>query len=128
MKQWIIGLVAIAALASCTTVKKTTVIEPAASSGCWVRLWEDPNFGGATDTIFGPGEFATMKNLPGAMKTDWNDKIDSIEVGPNASLMVWQDENFGNHSIIMGPGERRGNLSGTPDMEDEIGSMKITCR
>lgn len=39
-----------------------------------------------------------MRNLPGANKSDWGDEIDSLKVGPTATVTVWEDENFGDNS------------------------------
>jgi hypothetical protein len=95
---------------------------------CWVHIWEDENFEDDNDVIFGPGRWNNMRNLPGANKSDWGDEIDSLKVGPAATVTVWEDENFGDNSQTYGPGAEKTNLRGNPDMGDTIDSMEIKCR
>jgi hypothetical protein len=95
---------------------------------CWVHIWEDENYGDNNDIIFGPGRWNNMRNLPGANKNDWGDEIDSLKVGPTATVTVWEDENFGDNSQTYGPGTEKTNLRGNPDMGDQIDSMEIKCR
>ena len=95
---------------------------------CWVQIWEDENFEDDNDVIFGPGRWNNMRNLPGANKGDWGDEIDSLKVGPAATVTVWEDENFGDNSQTYGPGTEKTNLRGNPDMGDTIDSMEIKCR
>ena len=99
-----------------------------AENPCWVHIWEDENFEDNNDRIFGPGRWNNMRNLPGANKSDWGDQIDSLKVGPAATVTVWEDENFGDNSQTYGPGTDKTNLSGNPDMGDQIDSMEIKCR
>lgn len=96
-------------------------------NGCWVQIWEDENFQDDNDIIRGPGRWNNMRNLPGANKTDWGDEIDSLKVGPRATVRVWEDENFGDNSATYGPGTEKTNLRGDPDLGDNIDSMEITC-
>jgi hypothetical protein len=95
---------------------------------CWVHIWEDENFGDDNDVISGPGRWNNMRNLPGANKGDWGDEIDSLKVGPAATVTVWEDENFGDNSQTYGPGTEKTNLRGNPDMGDQIDSMEIKCQ
>lgn len=61
---------------------------------CSVEIWEDENFQDNTDVIVGPLESTSMKDLPGADKRDWSDEIDSLRVGPKATVTVWQDPEY----------------------------------
>ena len=99
-----------------------------AQNPCFVQIWEDENFGDNNDVIFGPGRWSNMRSLPGANKGDWGDEIDSLKVGPSATVTVWEDEEFGDNSQTYGPGTEKTNLRGDPDMGDQIDSMEIKCR
>ena len=99
-----------------------------AQNPCWVHTWEDENYGDNNDVIHGPGRWNNMRNLPGANKSDWGDEIDSLKVGPTATVTVWEDENFGDNSQTYGSGTEKTNLRGNPDMGDQIDSMEIKCR
>ncbi|QJD28594.1 peptidase inhibitor family I36 protein [Methylococcus geothermalis] len=61
------------------------------SGSCWVDVYNGPDFTGTQVRIFGPTELASLKNLQGA---DWNDAIESLEVGPGAEVSVYGNENF----------------------------------
>jgi hypothetical protein len=130
-----------AAICACNSTPPTTPSGPPATPSvaaavparnaenpCWVHIWEDENFEDNNDRIFGPGRWNNMRNLPGANKSDWGDEIDSLKVGPAATVTVWEDENFGDNSQTYGPGTEKTNLRGNPDMGDQIDSMEIKCR
>ncbi|CAI8811754.1 hypothetical protein [Methylococcus capsulatus] len=61
------------------------------SGGCWVDIYRGPDYTGTKVRVFGPVEMASLKNLEGA---DWNDAIESLEVGPGAEVSVYGSENF----------------------------------
>lgn len=105
-----------------------TVAARSTPNPCWVHIWEDENFQDNNDVILGPGRWNNMRNLPGANKGDWGDQIDSLKVGPGATVIVWEDENFGDNSATYGPGTEKTNLRGDPDMGDNIDSMEIRCQ
>ncbi|QXP85633.1 hypothetical protein ABZN20_11415 [Methylococcus sp. ANG] len=61
------------------------------SGSCWVDIYKGPDYTGTKIRVFGPAELANLKNLEGA---DWNDAIESLEVGPGAEVSVYGNENF----------------------------------
>lgn len=110
-----------------TIAAATPAAEASANPGCWVHVFEDENFQDDNDIIRVPGRYPSMRNLPGAAKDDWGDEIDSIRVGPRAQFTGWEDEEFGDNRIDLGPGTERNNLRGDPDLGDEIDSMELRC-
>ena len=109
------------------TTASPVVSSAKAANPCYVQIWEDENFGDNNDVISGPGKWSNMRGLPGANKSDWGDEIDSLRVGPRATVIVWEDEAFGDNSQTYGPGTEKTNLRGNPDMGDQIDSMEIRC-
>ena len=93
-----------------------------------MQIFEDENYQDSSDVISGPGRWSNMRGLPGANKADWGDQIDSLKVGPGATVTVWEDENFSDNSQTYGPGTEKTNLRGNPDMGDQIDSMEIKCQ
>lgn len=63
-----------------------------------------------------------MRGLLGAGDKDWGDQIDSIITGPNCWVVVYEDENYEDASMIIGPGSQLAHLGG---MEDNIDSIRI---
>ncbi|MEW6039670.1 MAG: peptidase inhibitor family I36 protein [Pseudomonadota bacterium] len=61
------------------------------AGNCWVDIYQGPDYTGTKLRISGPAELASLKNLEGA---DWNDAIESLEVGPGAEVSVYGNENF----------------------------------
>ncbi len=92
------------------------------SGGCWFEIYEDTGFGGKSLRLDGPSEYKKLKTLPGS-DMDWGDKIGSNLVGPNASAVVYDDEDFGgDHIDHYGPNTRT-DVSG--DLDDNIDSLRI---
>jgi hypothetical protein len=111
-----------------TSTPTTTASAEKAVSRCYVQIFEDENYQDSSDVIYGPGRWNNMRGLPGANKGDWGDQIDSLKVGPGATVTVWEDENFSDNSQTYSPGTERTNLRGNPDMGDQIDSMEIKCQ
>ena len=92
-------------------------------SNCYVIIYEDTGLKGKTLRLEGPAEYKNLKNLPGSDQ-DWGDKIGSVETGPNARLVVYDDEDFsGDHRDTYGPNTRT-DVSG--DLDDNIDSLQIS--
>jgi hypothetical protein len=90
----------------------------ASPSGCWVQLnSDDPAEAG--DVFHGPGQWASLVDVPGATHEDWGDDLDRVVVGPRARVQVWEDENFQNASSRLSPGE-------SADLGD-VESLAISC-
>ena len=92
---------------------------------CWIEIFEDDDFD-ADDPhvkLYGPKEFATMKNVGGK---DWSNDIESVIVGSNATVRAYEDKDFKGTEIAFAPGQRVQNL-GKLDMANDIESMKISC-
>ncbi|MBI1848963.1 MAG: hypothetical protein HYR85_01325 [Planctomycetes bacterium] len=99
---------------------------PASIDGCWVDVFDADDFNGdkAHDRIAGPGEWSTLRDLPGAAKVDWANKIDSLIVGPHARLHVWKDEGFESTHWEFGPKTQVASLE-KYNAGNQIESMKL---
>ena len=93
--------------------------------GCWVEIYEDDNYDKDDPhlQIQGPAEFASLKDLKGR---NWNNDIESVIVGPNATVKAYKDKDFKGTEIAFTSNQRVPNL-GKLDMSDDIESMKISC-
>jgi hypothetical protein len=99
---------------------------PEAREGCWVDVFENDDFDGehAHDRIDGPGEWPTMRNLPGAKKEDWGNAIDSVLVGPHARVHMWTEEAYSGTHHEFGPNTKVPKMS-AHGASNKIESMKI---
>jgi hypothetical protein len=87
----------------------------AAQPGCWAKLYDAENFVGHKVTVVGPAE---MPKLEGTFR--------SIEVGPSAVVVTFQDDDFADESGRLDAGARIANLRG-PGASPEFESLKVTC-
>jgi hypothetical protein len=60
--------------------------------GCYVVVYEQPDFTGAREYINGPRSYATLGDLP--FRSNWRRRIRSVHVGPTASVTMWGSEGF----------------------------------
>lgn len=59
--------------------------------GCWVDLYEYSNYVGKVARIEGPASLASMKKIDGK---NWDSRVDSLVVGPNAKVMLYEHPGF----------------------------------
>lgn len=93
---------------------------------CWVEIYEDAQFIRETPwtRIQGPTEMSNIDNLAGQ---NWNDKISSIRVGPDAVVQVYEHAGFRGEVREYDYGRSIGNLD-SDRLNDRISSLKIRCR
>ena len=92
---------------------------------CWIEVFDDTKYD-ADDPhvkVEGPKEYASLKNLNGR---DWNNDIQSVIVGSNATVLAYKDKDFKGTEIAFAPGQRIPDLSQL-DISNHIESMKIAC-
>jgi len=92
---------------------------------CYIEVFDDDDFDMKDDhyKIQGPKEFASLKDLGGK---NWNNDIDSVIVGSNATVKAYSDKDFKGTELAFAPGQRVPNL-GKLDMKDDIESLKVSC-
>jgi opacity protein-like surface antigen len=92
---------------------------------CWVEIYEDDNYDKDDPHIQlqGPAEYATLKDLQGR---NWNNDIESLIVGPGATVKAYKDKDFKGTEISFTSNQRVPNLSKV-DMGNQIESMRISC-
>jgi hypothetical protein len=92
---------------------------------CFIEIFEDDNFDADDPHVVlqGPKDYASLKSIEGK---DWANDIESVIVGSNATVRVYEDRDFKGTELSFLPGQRVKNL-GTLDMANDIESMKIAC-
>lgn len=92
---------------------------------CYIEVFDDDDFDMKDDhyKIQGPKEFASLKDLGGK---NWNNDIESVIVGSNATVKAYSDKDFKGTELAFAPGQRVPNL-GKLDMKDDIESLKVSC-
>ncbi|MFO1419310.1 MAG: hypothetical protein U1E83_11680 [Methylotetracoccus sp.] len=114
---------------------------------CWVDLFNGSDFKGKQERIYGPVALPSLGNIRGI---DWNDLIESIEVGPGAEVTVYgrenfavpdtppyhvpelqawdfRDENYRSGAVTFTQGHRMHHL-GEYQLHRQISSLEVVCR
>lgn len=91
--------------------------------GCYVLVYDRPQFMGAHEFINGPRKYADMSDLP--FRANWRRRIRSVEIGPRASVTMWTDAAFAGISQTFGPGTKHPAL--TDALSGQVGSIEVGC-
>lgn len=92
---------------------------------CYAEIFEDSDFDKDDPhvRIQGPAQITNLTDYSGR---NWNNEIESIIVGPNATMRVYSDKDFKGIEVILPANKRVAELS-VVNMSDEIESIKLTC-
>ncbi len=63
----------------------------AKENNCWARFYEDPEYHGKNLLIQGPDQLANLQSVNGE---NWDKKINSLKVGSQARVTVYENLNF----------------------------------
>jgi hypothetical protein len=91
-------------------------------SGCYVRVFDAPDYRGADEYINGPAKLERLTSLPGGQS--WQGRIRSARLGPTAVVTVWTGERYAGQRLMMV--EKA--VSSLPAAFDrKVSSMDIRC-
>jgi hypothetical protein len=92
---------------------------------CYAEIFEDSDFDKDDPNvrIQGPAQITNLKDYSGR---NWNNEIESIIVGPNATMKVYSDKDFKGIEVVLPANKRVAELSEV-NMSDEIESINLTC-
>ena len=92
---------------------------------CYAEIFEDNDFDKDDPhvRIQGPAQIANLKDYSGR---NWNNEIESIIVGPNATMRVYSDKDFKGIEVVLPANKRVAELS-VVNMGNEIESIKLSC-
>jgi hypothetical protein len=93
-------------------------------NGCYVFVYEKPNWEGERVALNGPGRWPSVERLRVDQK-DWRNRIRSLDVGPAATLTVYTDPTYTGTSRRFVPGSRPARLDS--EISAQIESLDITC-
>ena len=88
-------------------------------SGCFIQLWKDRNFQGATLIIKGPGEFPRL-----GVENDWSNHAGSLRVGPHAFVLAYAKKSFKGRVLGLLPSQEVADLRDY-QFNDEIDSLQV---
>lgn len=96
----------------------------ALEKGCWVKLYDKKNFEGTSLSLVGPINLPRMVDPFGF---NWENKVRSLETGPNTNLTIFDNRNFKDEDKFVDPGKKIPNLSKTMGFFDNFRSLILNC-
>jgi hypothetical protein len=91
--------------------------------GCYVMVYEEPQFTGPREFINGPVKHSTLEALP--FRANWRRRIRSAQVGANASVTIWDREGLQGASQTLLPDSRHPVLPAA--LSGRVQSLEIRC-
>jgi len=100
--------------------------DPALADGCWAEIFEDNDFDqkDAHVILKGPFEAASLKDLAGR---NWSKDIESLIMGPRATMYAYKDRDFKDTEVVFAPNQRVKELSEVK-LANKIESLRIMCQ
>jgi hypothetical protein len=95
-------------------------------NGCYVMMYERPEFQGVGDVLNGPGRWATLVGLSRTNEENWRNRIRSLRTGDAADVTVYTTRDFTGESGRFQPGTDHARLNTT--LSGRIESLQLACR
>lgn len=93
------------------------------ATGCWIELFDAPQFQGSACRLHGPGEFAGLR----VREKDWGQYVESLVVGPTAYVQCFKSGDFDGTVVWLLPSQRIEHTSEL-DCEEGIDTMRLFDR
>ena len=101
--------------------------ESTMKNGCWAKLYSRENYGGDMLTLVGPTTLPDMDST-GFFGLNWDDRVESVELGPKAVMTVYDNENYRDQVGQFKAGQRVADISKRVGLFDEFASLRIDCQ
>lgn len=98
--------------------------EGTTKGGCWARIYDGENYMGDALTLAGP---ISLADMTGPFGLNWDDRVNSVEIGPKATLTVYDNEGFRNQVGQFKSGQKVPDISRKLGFFDEFASVRMTC-
>lgn len=100
--------------------------EPVIPAGCWVKLFDEPDFQGRDGlTLAGPVSLPDIHRPDG--KVYWPHHVRSILVGPHAKFTAFEARGLRNPLATLQPGTEQTRLDGALATAPVIASIRLDC-
>ena len=93
-------------------------------NGCYVFVYDRPDWQGARVVLNGPGKWSNLERLL-LNEENWRNRIRSLDVGPAATVTVYNDLRFMGLSRRFGPGSKLPRLES--EINADIESLALSC-
>jgi len=82
------------------------------------------NFEGGSLLLIGP---INVERMIEPFGSNWKNKVRSLETGPDANFIIYNNQNFRNEDKFIDPNKRIPDLSKKMRFFDNIRSMQLNC-
>ena len=96
----------------------------ALESGCWAQFYDQRNFKGDILTLVGPAEVSSSDKGTGRQ---FKSTIDSLVLGPKATLKVFEHQMFKDKSVDFAANAREPGLIKKLGIGGRIQSLQLSC-
>jgi hypothetical protein len=92
--------------------------------GCWVKLYDKKNYQGDSLLLVGP---INLPQMLGPFGNNWENKVRSLETGPKANLIIYDNRNFRDEDKFIDPDKKVPDMSKKMGFFDDFRSMQLSC-
>jgi hypothetical protein len=121
----VISLILIAS-AGCSRPPRHAGLPAPDPGGCYVIVYEQPEFRGIRDVLNGPGRWPVLEELRQTNERSWQNRIRSLRIGKTATVTVYTDSDYTGDSKQFDPSSEHPRLERT--ISGQIESLQIRCR
>lgn len=114
--------------------EKPVLVSPYDDTPCWVSIFEGKDFHPPTARLTGPSFVKSPRQGPvqdidlhNVGGRDFINRINSLIVGPRASITVYDQPRYSGNSLSFGPDERVPDLA-AHGFDNRIQSIKVDCQ
>ena len=100
------------------------ISSPAMQAGCWAQFYDQRSFKGEALTVAGPIVLASTDKANGRQMRR---NLDSLVIGPKATLTIFEHRMFKDRSVSFGPDTKEAGLIKKLGFSGRIESMKLDC-
>ena len=100
------------------------VSNKALEAGCWAQFYDERNFKGDMLTVVGPTNIGSQDKGSGRQ---FKKSIDSLVLGPKATLKVYEHQMFKDRSVEFAPNSKEAGLIKKLGFGGRIESLQLQC-
>ena len=100
------------------------VSNKALEAGCWAQFYDERNFKGDMLTVVGPASIGSQDKASGRQ---FKKSIDSLVLGPKATLKVYEHQMFKDRSVEFAPNSKEAGLIKKLGFGGRIESLQLQC-
>jgi hypothetical protein len=119
------AILAATVLAASTSADPASISQAPNPNGCFVYVYENPEFAGARYVFNGPARFRTLNRTLSTGELGWDNRIRSLRVGEAATFTVFTDTSFAGRSTRFTAGSAHRQLA--PAFAGHIQSAVVEC-